>query len=82
MSSKTIEVYYDPSKVESIDKCIKDILDRGDIVVFTNKITGVVKKVDTWNKDDMGDFTAFESTGSTLYVCPYVDQYTITEEVK
>lgn len=64
-----------------IDKKVKAIIKRGNIACFTNKITGVVKKVKEWNSDKNGDLTAFYSTGSTKYVCPYAVEYEISEIV-
>lgn len=59
---------------------IKDILGRGNIVVFTNMITGVVKKVREWNLDAEGDLTAFYSTGRNAFVCPTALEYEVSEE--
>jgi hypothetical protein len=59
---------------------IKQIIDRGNIAVFTNKFNGVVKKVREFNLDEMGDLKAYYSTGNTLYVCPESRGYIITEE--
>ena len=64
---------------EIIDKKIKDILARGNIVCFTNKITGTVKHVTEWNQDAEGDLIASYSTGSNNFVCTYAIEYEISE---
>jgi len=64
---------------KEIDTKIKDILNRGNIVCFTNKLTGTVKHVTEWNMDEDGDLTASYSSGNSLYVCPYAIEYEITE---
>lgn len=63
-----------------LDTQIKEAILIGKVVVFTHKPTGIVKKVREWNQDEMGDLTAFESTGKTNFVCPYAKQYDITFE--
>ena len=63
-----------------VDERIKDILARGKVVVFTNKLrTGIVKYVTKWNADSDGDLTAAYSTGANNYVCPYALEYEISE---
>jgi hypothetical protein len=61
------------------EQAIKDILDRGKIVRFTNRITGVTKDVNEWNADEEGDLTAFRHTGQTPFLCWAVEQYLISE---
>lgn len=61
------------------EQTIKDILDRGKIVRFTNRITGVTKDVNEWNADAEGDLTAFRHTGNTPFLCWSVEQYVISE---
>lgn len=61
-------------------KQIKDIIDRGSVAVFTNKINGIIKKVKEFNPDKDGDLIAFYSSGLTNYVCPTALEYEITEE--
>lgn len=54
-----------------IDKGIKDILSRGDIVKFHNIFNGKIKYVKEWNQDEDGDLTAFKAPGCiTKFVCP------------
>jgi hypothetical protein len=62
----------------AIDLRIKDILARGNIVVFKTG-GGLEKFVREWNQDSDGDLTAYFSTGALLYVCPYALLYTIGE---
>lgn len=63
------------------ERLIKDILARGEIAVFTNIITGKVKKVDKWEPDDMNDLTAFWHTPGTVpYVCWNALEYRVTAE--
>ena len=69
----------DTDQCPKIDQKIKDILSRGKVVVFTNKITNTKKYVTKWNQDDLGDLEADYSTGATKFVCPYSLQNTITE---
>ena len=61
---------------------IKSILERGKVVVFTNKYTGVKKYVDKWNIDDIGDLMAYKSTGLTKAVAWDNSQYSISETDK
>ena len=68
-----------PALNESIDNKIKEILSRGKVVVFTNRLNHVKKFLTKWNPDDMGDLEADYSTGATKFICPYCDQYDITE---
>jgi hypothetical protein len=65
--------------MQVIENKIKDILARGKIVCFTNKINGIVKYVNEWNLDEWGDLTAFKSTGKSMFVCPFAVEYDITE---
>jgi hypothetical protein len=61
------------------EQTIKDILDRGKIVRFTNSITGVTKDVNKWNVDEDGDLTAFRYTGRSPFLCWVTEQYLISE---
>lgn len=67
---------------KDIEEKIKSILERGNIVCFTNKITGVIKHVTEWNIDKDGDLTASYSTGNSKYVCPFALEYEISEIIK
>lgn len=64
---------------EEIDNKIKDILARGNLVKFTNKVNSVVKILKEWNQDEMGDMLASYSTGLITWICPYSIYYEITE---
>ena len=84
MSNTIIQVLADNNPVtqEALNIWIKAVLARGNIVRFRNKLNGVVKLVDTWNVDNMGDLKAFYTTGKSLYVCPYALEYEISEVVR
>lgn len=78
MSEKTITTLANTNTVK-IDVKIKDILNRGKIVLFRNKFSGVNKYVTKWNQDEMGDLLAEHSTGLSKWVCPYAIEYDILE---
>ena len=83
MITATTQVVYapavNPSLNGEIDNKIKEILARGKVVVFTNRLSQVRKYLTKWNPDAEGDLLADYSTGSTCFVCPYCNQYDITE---
>jgi len=58
---------------------IKDTLDKGKVVRFTNNINGITKDVNIWNSDIEGDLTAFRHTGRSPYVCWRAEQYDVSE---
>ena len=62
------------------EQWIKDIIARGNTAVFTNRISGVVKKVREWNVDGDGDIEAFYSTGATRFLCWEALEYELSEE--
>ena len=76
---ETIPVFYNYKEKQRLEKKIKAILKRGNIVCFTHKINGIVKHLNEWNIDDMGDLKAFYSTGHSPYIAWDVGQYDITE---
>lgn len=60
---------------------IRDILDRGKVVRFTNTITGVTKDVSEWNLDEQEDLTAFRTSpgAKTAFVGWKALEYEISE---
>ena len=59
---------------------IKEILKRGNIVVFTCE--KLVKKINCWQQDkDTGDLVCFYTNGLSNRVCWEAPSYTVTEEV-
>jgi len=71
-----------PANQKVLNTWIKEVLAKGNIVMFRNKRTGVVKLVNTWNPDELGDLKAFHTTGISLYVCPYAMEYEISEVIR
>lgn len=70
-----------PNGASAREKQIRQILDRGEIVVFTSIVTGRVKKVDRWEPDGMNDLKAFwHSPGTVPYVCWEALEYRVSSE--
>lgn len=65
--------------MDSKEQMIKDILSRGNIVRFTNRITGITKDINSWNADVDGDLIAFRHTGLSPYICWQAAQYVVSE---
>lgn len=78
-SHRIVPAIYQSRDLKSRQQLIEDILSRGKIVRFTNRVTGVTKDVKEWNADAYGDLTAFRHTGQTPYLCWSADQYEISE---
>lgn len=61
---------------------IKDILDRGKVVVFTNRFTDEVKYVYKWEVDGDNELVAALSNGELAYVYWPSHRYDVSEMTK
>lgn len=60
---------------------IRNAVNRGQTVVFTNRLTGIVKKVNAWAPRADGELRCCYSSGKSNYVDPTRSAYDVTTSV-